>query len=74
MDKVESSARVQGKLGQKNGLQNPALAAVDFIPKTFPVLTKCRSFIQKAVVIDDTLIVNYTEYASVDVLPFEEKT
>ena len=31
-------------------------------------------FIWKEVVTDDTSIVNYTEYASVDVLSFEEKT
>lgn len=31
-------------------------------------------FIWKAAVIDDISIVNYTEYASVDVLPFEVKT
>lgn len=48
------------------GVYGRCVAAVDFSPQTF-------LFIGKAVVTDDTPIVNYTEYALVDVLPFKEK-
>ena len=40
----------------------------------FPCFNQVSFFIRKAVIIDDTPTENCTEYASVDVLPFEEKT
>lgn len=44
-----------------------------FSPADFPGFTLVSFFIWTAVVIDDTPIVDYTEYASVDVLQVEEK-
>lgn len=49
------------------------VAAVDFSPQTFPFWSRVV-IIWKAVVIDVTSIVYYTEHALVDILPFEEKT
>lgn len=72
--RVNPDKKTDSKILLLLGVCGRCIAAVDFILQSFPVLTKCRFFISKAVVIDDTSVVNYTEYASVDVLPFEEKT
>lgn len=50
-----------------------AVLLLSILARRLSFFKQVSFFIGKAVVTDDTPIVNYTEYALVDVLPFKEK-